>query len=399
MNRAFLILLILNPAFLFSQELPDHVKRTTFHFGGYVKTDVVSSWFQNGKLQENSFGRFIHIPSLIPVSDVSSYTTEFNARESRFNFDVLSELAGHKIDGFLELDFYSNADVKTGIVNSYVPRLRHVYVKWRGLLVGQTWSTFMILSIPDDLDFSGAPDGLVLVRQPIIRYETKSNWWFSIEKSKTYTMTYKDDLDTSWQISQVDQIPDFVIRKNFPGENGSFALAAIYRTLTAYDPEGKVKRTPGYGISAGAKIPLGKKGSDIRTVITSGTGLGRYVSFGFLPGATWQDNEMRSNAFINGHIAYNHYWSEKWASSFNAAGFRSFQDLKVTGPKANDISYSTSVNLKYYPAPELMFGIEAIHANRILMDGTQGTLNRIQFSVKYIFGYTNSEAVEKKGHD
>jgi hypothetical protein len=43
-----------------------------------------------------------------------------------------------------------------------------------------------------------------------------------------------------------------------------------------------------------------------------------------------------------------------------------------------------------------MLGVEFMTAYRELEDGTNGRFNRLQFSAKYSFGYTDSVLNEKK---
>lgn len=100
-----------------------------------------------------------------------NFNLDFHVKESRFNFDVQTQIKGQTIHGFIELDFLFSGQGNEKISNSFSPRLRHFYFEWKRLLVGQTWSSFMIVVIPDDLDLAGAMDGIVFIRQPQIRYK------------------------------------------------------------------------------------------------------------------------------------------------------------------------------------------------------------------------------------
>ena len=99
---------------------------------------------------------------------------------------------------------------------------------------------------------------------------------------------------------------------------------------------------------------------------------------------------------VNGYIAYNHYWVPSLLSSSVNAGYFQFldNDLPVPG-ETNKTAISASFNLKYDPVPELRLGIEYSWANRELLNGTNGSLNRIQFSAKYRFGFTDQSTIEK----
>jgi hypothetical protein len=43
-----------------------------------------------------------------------------------------------------------------------------------------------------------------------------------------------------------------------------------------------------------------------------------------------------------------------------------------------------------------MLGVELMNAYREVEDGTNGSFNRLQFSARYRFGYTNIAANEKQ---
>ena len=161
------------------------IDSTEFAFGGYVKTDFINTWYRNGEPGSESPLRDFHLPSQIPIGPRDeNFGLDFHVKESRFNFDVTTRILGQQIHGFLELDFLLSGQGDEKVSNSFNPRLRHFYFEWDHLLIGQTWSTFMIVVVPDDLDFFGATEGIVASRQPMIRYKHK-NWMFALENPET----------------------------------------------------------------------------------------------------------------------------------------------------------------------------------------------------------------------
>jgi hypothetical protein len=67
------------------------------------------------------------------------------------------------------------------VTSSYGFRVRHLYGVFGGLLVGQTWSTFMdVDNYPETVDYNG-PIGATFIRQPVIRYSyaTRSSGTFT----------------------------------------------------------------------------------------------------------------------------------------------------------------------------------------------------------------------------
>ena len=339
--------------------------------GGYIKTDLINTWYRNGDVGSESPLRDIHIPGQIPIGPSDpNYNLDFHVKESRFNFDVETIIKGEKIHGFLEMDFLFSKQGDEKVSNSFSPRLRHFYFEWRRMLIGQTWSTFMMVVIPDDLDLAGAMDGIVLNRQPQLRYKA-GNWWFSIENPETTVIPYQG---SGVIVTEKEVFPDIVVRRNFPVKWGTWAAAAMVRTLSGKDSTDAVTQEVGFGLTTGGKILLGKKGDDLRIVASYGQGLGRYLSAGFISDGVLDTNiDINAIESFNGYVAYKHYWiKERLASTFNVSGFKAFNDATLVGPEANTVAYSLSANLKYTPVKQLMVGVEIMNAYREVEDGKNG---------------------------
>jgi hypothetical protein len=364
---------------------------TTFKFGGYIKADFLNSWYLNGDVGETSPLRDFHVPGQIPVGALDQhFDLDYHVKETRFNFDVKTRILGKEIHGFIEMDFMMSKAGDEKVSNSFNPRLRHAYVEWDRLLVGQTWSSFMIVVVPDEIDFAGALDGLVFIRQPQLRYKA-GNWWFAVENPETTITEYRE---SSSVVTDSEIFPDIIARRNFSGDWGNWSVAAIGRTLHIRDS--LRNSTFGFGMTTGGKILAGKR-DDIRLMATYGQGLGRYLAAGFVSGAVrYEDLSLKPVNTLSGYLAFNHFWAEKLSSSFSAAALYAFQDSDLSGPHINQSSYSVSGNLKYDPVPKLRLGVEYMYGYRGLLGSTNGTFHRIQFAVKYVFGYHNSATDEKK---
>ena len=379
---ALLISLLLITGLSFSQ--------TTFKFGGYAKTDYVFSNYDKGNPGKNISGDF-HVPSLIPVSGTGTYNDfEFHAKESRFNFDVTSKINNKPIRAFVEMDFMlSGMDER--VSNSMNPRIRHFFFTYGGFLFGQTWSTFMIVTLPNDLDFIGAAEGVVFQRQAQVRYTLKGdngNWQFALENPQ-YTIT--PDLTGGTRNNVSGLAPDLIVRKNFKTGWGSLSIAAIGRGINYFDTAGVRSMTPGYGITTGGKIKIGKS-DDIRFAVTAGNGLGRYVALNFVNAAIMDstNNSVSTINSVNYYLAYLLHWNDKFQSSFNVSMFFGDNANAPSTAAINKNAQSYSVNLLYTPAPKLMFGIEYMYATHELQNGNKGSMNRVQLSAKYAFGYSHT---------
>lgn len=384
----FLICMLCLPHLVFAQDEPG---KTTFKFGGYIKADFLNTWYQNGDVGQTSPLRDFHLPSQIPVGDMArNFDLDYHVKESRFNFDVKTRILGKDIHGFIEMDFLMSKAGDEKVSNSFNPRLRHAYFEWDRMLVGQTWSTFMVVVVPDEIDFAGAMDGLVFIRQPQIRYKA-GGWWFAVENPETTITEY---LGSSPMVTDSEILPDIIVRRNFAGKWGNWSVAAMGRTLHKRD---SVRNAAfGFGITTGGKIWVGQR-DDIRIVTTFGKGLGRYISAGFVSGAVRnEDLSLNPTNTLNGYVAFNHFWQEKLSSSFSLAAFHAFHDESIAAQEINQSSYSISGNLKWDPVPKLRLGLEYMYGYRELLGGTNGAFHRMQFAFKYTFGYHNSVADEKK---
>ena len=90
-----------------------------------------------------------------------------------------------------------------------------------------------------------------------------------------------------------------------------------------------------------------------------------------------------------GFVDYRHWWTDRLRSSANLSVYFADNDEDLTGPDVNQAAQSISVNLLYSPRPPLTFGVEYMHAQRELEGGEDGTMDRLQFSARYAFGYAS----------
>jgi outer membrane DcaP-like protein len=379
------LLLVCVPAFSQDTTGVENKKKTVFKFGGFAKLDVMVTNFDDGEPEAESPIRDVHLPGSIPVGgSLNDFDTHMHVKESRFSLDVTSTVLEKPIHGLVEMDFLFSKAGDERVSNSYNPRLRHFYFEYGKFLFGQTWSTFMVVVLPEDLDFSGAGEGIVFNRQAQIRFTT-GNWQFGLENPET---TYTPYLGGSFNTSS-GGIPDMILRRNFNSEKVSFSIAGIARNPRIFDAQGERHGTFGFGVTAGGKLNVGKK-DDIRFVGTYGQGLGRYVAFGFSTAVVPDDkNELTTLNTYNGYLAYLHHWNDKWKSSVNGSYLMVDNDAELTGTEVNKSAFSMSVNLLYQPVPVLLVGGEVMYGYRELENEVNGDFTRLQLSAKYFFNYEN----------
>ncbi len=151
---------------------------------GYVKLDVLNSDKITGSDPSPSPANTPLDPATgSPFLDASrekdNSQTLLDARESRLRVTFSDEVAGVKLSGRIETDFFT-AEGSALTSNSRGLRLRHAFARADHpsgffLLAGQYWSLFMNSDIaqPDLVDFNG-PAGQIFARQPQLRVGYKN---------------------------------------------------------------------------------------------------------------------------------------------------------------------------------------------------------------------------------
>lgn len=366
---------------------------TDLRFGGYIKLDVLTSRFDNGTLPSGNIGRDFYIPGLTPVGGGTSNTvTDFHARESRFFFGASHTLSnGETISGHLEFDFLGTSGGDKRVTNSYSPRVRHAYIDYRNWRVGQFWSNFQETAIiPEAADFIGATDGIAFNRQPQIRYTFDNGLSVSAEAPESTVTPY---MGGTGRITTGDTaMPDLTARWGTQIDNLYFSVAGIYRRLelrhhntTINGVDGAVNDTENaFGASLAMKWNIGPH--DIRASVVHGPGLGRYVGINVSNGAVITEDFNLDAIDVTGYtFAYRHVWSEQWRSNliFSRSDIGNAEEF--TGILANDSTQRVALNMMYQANERLLVGAELSRANRELISGADGNMDRFQLSAMYSF--------------
>ena len=368
-------------------------KGTKFQYGGYIQLDMAASSYSEGKPGSDLIEDFM-VPSLIPTSDGSgsSYdTTNLHAKTSRFFFTTATDTDAGKLSTRVELDFLLGNSGDERISNSWNSRLRHAFVKWdydegKSLLAGQTWSTFFnVGALPNQIDFVG-PVGTLFNRQPMIRW-TLGGLQLAAENPATrLNWDVGGSLSTAFDDFH-EGIPDLVARYNGKMGGLSWSAAGILRELSYENSENDDSQM-GYGLSLAGKWALGDK-NDLRFMFSYGDALGRYLGLNaFNDGYVDAGGDIDTIDQWGGFLAYQHYWSAQWSSSFTlsmaAADNPSVSDFIHANSLAKEYQ-SAHASLWYHPAPSYSMGGEFIYGTKELENGNDGDLSRLQFAVKYAF--------------
>lgn len=271
-----------------------------------------------------------------------------NADETRFNIKYIHG----EVIGFIELDFVNSAQGNQIISNSVSPRIRHGYIKYKDITVGQTWTTFMNTSaIPETIDFAGPAMGLAFIRQGQIRY-TYGNFQLSLENP----FTFGGD-------STLDDIPDLVIKYNMKGDWGNVSFAGLARRLNTVTGNSE----SAFGYSAAGRIKtIGK--DDFRFQVHGGN-VGRYVGVVSAPDIVGEKVEETTSYLAS----YRHFWSDDLRSTLAYA----HSEAELSGWKSTQWSINLFKNL----TKQLSIGVEVGNFKR---DDQNADSNFTQFTMLYV---------------
>jgi hypothetical protein len=347
--------------------------------GGFVQLDAITDTNRIGS--KDSF-----VVSSIPTSGEAAGQTNFSIRQTRLFVRTSTPTDWGPLITHLEGDFFGPDGTDF--------RLRHAYGQIgekSQLLAGQTWTTFMDASTyPAIFDYQG-PNGMVLVRQPMVRFtrlfDHNLQWQIALEDPNPdlSTATAAPGSDTSlW--------PDLASNVRWSPEWGHLQLAGIVRNLTFDPDEGPRSSEFGWGVNFSGGINLFEeraKGMQDNLLFqaTAGQGIGNYIN---------DTNGIGADGFVDfsgdldalgvygGFIAYQHFWSAKWASTF---GY-SYLHVDNNSDQPDD-AYASGhygvANITYYPTPRLWLGLEALYGVRNDNNGESGDDGRLSFSVQYRF--------------
>jgi len=364
------------------QAVEEKAKKHTYKFGGFIKTDVIYSDFDDGSYA--GAGRDFYIPATVKIGGEGESYLDVHAKESRINFKSTHLLDnGAKLGTYFEMDTQLSPGGDERISNSYNPRVRHAFATYNKWLFGQTWMTFYNVStIPENLDFVGPADGSLFGRQTQIRY-TSGPWMIAIENPETTITPYGGG---GRIVADDNEFPDLALRYNYKDDWGTFSAAATLRQL-AYqnNAAGIDDKVTGYGISLTGKVMINKR-DDVRWQVNKGKGLGRYIGLNTTNGAVLDEHGNLHAIDVTGFYAsFRHFWSEQWRSNLTFGYLTVDNDTALTGMGVTKEASSVHVNLLYSPQPKLTFGAELLLADRKIETGAHGNMTRLQFSAKYAY--------------
>lgn len=367
------------------------VGASTFKIGGFVRTNLLASFYGDGELAPGALGREFYLPQQIPVGGrFSSQDLLVSARQTRLVFSSATPLGKRTIKTHVEFDF-ALATAPEGAqraTNPFTPTFRRGFVEFGRLLLGQEWTTFQnVAALPESADFVGPLEGTVFVRQPLIRYSHPLGDGLTLQAAVENPQTESALPDVMRLVdNDDDHLPDTVLRLNWKSKFGDLSLAGIVRELRV-ETGGVGDSTLGWGISGAGRIPFGKR-HDLRFMATYGEGIGRYLGLGAMPDAIYAGpgSALRPVRNLAGFAAIKLGWTDTLRSTFVGSYQRADypRGLAIT-PLANSAIFSASANIFWTPFKRFDAGIEFRHAERTLLSGATGRFDRIEIVGTYSF--------------
>jgi hypothetical protein len=368
---------------------------TTIKLSGFVKVDALASSYSDGDTATAAAGRDYYLPSSIPVGGETSDNVDFDihAKQTRLVLNASTPGGDGAVTTHIEADFQTSPGTQgtERTTNGYNFALRRAFITYGDWMIGQDWSNFMHPAVmPETTDLIGPTEGVVFVRQPMIRWKhalsDRLTLYLAAENPETASIT---SASAAMVENDDDEGPDLTARLVYAAPYGEFSLAAVARRLSVDGP-GLDESAAGWGVSLGGKMPFGRDDrNDLRFLLTHGEGIGRYVGVNFAPDAvldlTAVDPELETVSVTAAYVAARWWWSDKMRSTVMLSG----QDVDlpdgVIPLDANAAAWSLGANLFYTAAPGLDVGLEYRHGERQLASGAEGSLDRLHLIAKQSF--------------
>lgn len=366
----------------------------TVRLSGFLKADTLLTRFNDGAAPATVAGgtaaREYYVPGATPVGGAAEGARlNAHAKQTRLILTVAPQVQGHTLSATVEMDFASapGSQGTQNVSNAYNLGVRRAFLVYDGWQFGQDWTTFQNTAVlPETTDFIGPTDGTVFVRQPMVRYTHKVSdaltWQFALENPETVVQGV-GTLPSGGQDD--DSLPDAIARLNLTRGASTFSLAFIARQLSMEQP-GFDERETGWGLSLSGRIPFGAQNvHDVRFMLTGGEGIGRYVGIGMIADAYAVGTggaRLEAIPLSAAMIATRFKLGPRTRTNMGLAWQEADLDPLLSAATASESSWSLFANVFFSPVPGTDFGFEYRRGERQLLNGQEGSLDRLHFVAK-----------------
>jgi hypothetical protein len=391
---------------------------TSLRFYGFAEMNLVHE--MKGDNSSSDYSTFLPYAPLDGSALANrSGQTYLHARTSRIGFEASTPTKYGPIDVKIEGDF--NNDPRTGsaavsgdvkniftqqATNSYNFRLRHAYGQFGGLLIGQTWSTFMdVDNLPETVDFNG-PIGATFIRQPQIRYtyptKDDGNFTVAIENPVSYVLDVSNldgasDPASTYGLATAkgfSRVPDLIGRWDKSFDWGAMSVRAITTEHRIDNGAGVSVKRRGWGLGASGLYKT--FGDDFLTwAITGGNGIGRY--FNYIEGAGYDavNNNIVLEKALGVVLGYQHKESDTLRYNASIGYQRNYDNEYTDWVRANGLDsgqfginrrvWQSHLGFIWNPVKGVDIGVEYIFGRRKTLADETGAMSRFDLSAKYNF--------------
>lgn len=324
--------------------------------------------------------------------------TYFSVRQTRFGTKAYLPTPLGELRTTFEFELFG-----TGVdAGQTTFRLRHAYAELGHFGVGQYWSPFMDIDVfPNSVEYWG-PTGMVFFRNIQVRWmpimgDTRLTFALERPGASGDQGIYSDRIELSG-IQPRFPLPDLSGEYRFAGKFGYVELAGMVRYIAWEDNLQDLMElgdnTIGWGLNLSSNINFTKSLVG-RFQAVYGAGIQNYMNDApadigtkLNPGNPVQPLLGVPLPLLGLVAAFDQQWNEKFSSTV-CYSYLNIGNSDGQGDDAFNKGHYALANLLYYPAENVMCGVELQYGTREnFNDGWKTDILKVQFSFRYKFNHT-----------
>jgi hypothetical protein len=392
-NKFLITLLFLLPFLATTGLAQDSTKQKAFEVYGFIMTDA---GYNANQIHPDWYD--VVRPTKLPAyegefgTDGNAY---FSVRQTRLGFKGYLPTPLGELRTTFEFELFG-----TGVdAGQTTFRLRHAYGELGHFGVGQYWSPFMDIDVfPNSLEYWG-PTGMVFFRNIQIRWmpimgDTRLTFALERPGASADQGIYSNRIELE-NVTARFRLPDFSAEYRYAGKFGYVELAGILRSISWEDNQDDAyelgDKTIGWGLNLSSNLNI-TKSTVGRFQAVYGQGIQNYMN------DAPEDIGIKNNPSdpvqpvlgvplpLLGLVGFvDQQWSNKFSSSVGYSGVF-IENSDGQDSTAFKRGHYALANLLYYPAENVMMGIELQYGTREnFLDGWNTDIIKIQFSFRYKF--------------